>query len=259
MDLGRHPLEDADTSADGNHETPSDTPLDDMSEPGCNNNGVCDREQGETCAICFSDCGYCECTTDDDCPLVEEKCVEGMCIIPCSTELQCPPGEVCDVGECASVLTTWCVNGIDDDRDSFIDCRDPNCTSNGCFAKCGQEDTEALCHDGADTDGNGKADCTDDNCLFSPHVTSCSCSEAVGRECGQAACVNLADDDGDGDTDCEDEDCLRDTEVTACGSENTDTLCSDEEDNDGNGFADCDDLRCLQSVWVTVCCTMRGG
>ena len=229
----------------------------DTGEAVCGN-GDCEEEGGESCSSCPEDCGACECETDADCPH-GQVCGDGKCVLTCTTDEDCGPGGLCLLGYCLDGLAVLCGNDVDDDADGLVDCRDPDCYSNGCYADCLQEDDDASCSDGMDNDGSGASDCRDDNCAWSPHVTVCPCGPGAGRECSNSMCSNSIDDDDDGKPDCEDEDCLRSARVTACGSENTDALCSDGMDNDGNGFADCNDSLCLRSVWVSVCCEPGGG
>jgi len=234
LDLSRQRLRMEDAAGDEFQETQDELGGE---EPGCGD-GVCDPMAGEICSSCPADCGVCECETDADCPEAGEVCVDYRCM---------------------SELDLLCTNDADDDGDGLVDCLDPDCYSNGCYADCMQEEDDASCSDGMDNDGSGQSDCDDDNCAFSPNVSVCACGDDSGRECSDAMCSNGADDDGDGDTDCDDEDCSGSTRVTVCDSENTDVLCSDGLDNNGNGFADCNDYYCLLSVWVTVCCEPGGG
>jgi hypothetical protein len=241
MDLDRKPLRTQDAGGEDAFDAPVEQDAEQEAgqdaEAATCGDGTCDESAGESCSSCPSDCGVCECETDVD----------------------CPSGEACVDRECVDALAVLCGNDVDDDGDGLIDCRDPDCYSNGCYADCLQEDDDASCSDGMDNDYNGKADCDDDNCAYSPHVTVCPCGFGAERECSNDHCTDGVDDDDDGKPDCEDEDCRRSAHVTACNSENTDALCSDDMDNDDNGFADCNDSLCLLSVWVSVCCEPGGG
>jgi hypothetical protein len=121
-----------------------------------------------------------------------------------------------------------CVNGVDDDGDGFVDCRDNDCQvySGVCnqIIPLGDPDPEpedalldcrrssassedvnrcraagalriARCTDGVDNDQNGKFDCGDDACRGIPEV---NCE----REVGTAACTDGVDNDGNGFIDC---------------------------------------------------------
>jgi hypothetical protein len=262
MDLDRQRLRTVDAGDEDVVETPVEQDLEQDAEPDAEEavcgNGVCEEAAGETCLICPLDCGACECETDADC-LSDEVCGDGKCVRTCTTDADCGPGGMCLLGYCLDRLATLCGNDEDDDGDGLVDCRDPDCFSNGCYADCMQEDDNASCSDGVDNDGSGASDCDDDNCAYGPNVTVCPCGFGSERECSNDHCTNGADDDGDGHVDCGDDDCRLSAHVTACDSENTDALCSDGEDNDDNGFADCNDYLCLRSVWVSVCCEPGGG
>ena len=79
-----------------------------------------------------------------------------------------------------------CMNGEDDDHDSYVDCGDSDCASApGCVEICGN---------GIDDNGDGLVDCDDRvTCHAYP-----GCSEI---------CDNGVDDDGDGLVDCADPNC----------------------------------------------------
>lgn len=69
--------------------------------------------------------------------------------------------------ECAESTPEACRDGIDNDEDRFIDCRDFDCTSNPAIDFCGPENTAARCTDAIDNDGDGRVDCEDGECLAS--------------------------------------------------------------------------------------------
>lgn len=57
------------------------------------------------------------------------------------------------------ILIEICDNGMDDDGDGFIDCRDSDCASlSFCLGEGGS------CSDGIDNDGDSLIDCTDPDC-----------------------------------------------------------------------------------------------
>ncbi|MBI5535374.1 MAG: hypothetical protein HY898_21780 [Deltaproteobacteria bacterium] len=107
-----------------------------------------------------------------------------------------------------------CNNGVDDDCDNLVDCKDPDCPG-GC--------TETVCGDGHDNDGDGLVDCADPDCP--------PCKED---------CSDMKDNDGDGMVDCVDPDCKAAT--------NCIEVCGDGKDNDGDGLVDCQDVDCKTSV-----------
>jgi hypothetical protein len=137
-----------------------------------------------------------------------------------------------------------CVNGVDDDGDTLIDCLDGDCAADpGCPEDCTNAadddldgDTDCAdagcdfdpacaenCGNGLDDDGDGLTDCADGACLVAP-------------ACPERACTNGLDDDADGRIDCTDFDCSLDP---AC-PEN----CGDRRDNDGDLLIDCLDNAC---------------
>lgn len=108
-----------------------------------------------------------------------------------------------------------CTDGIDNDGDGYVDCRDSSCYSS---SSC----VETSCTDGVDNDNNGYTDCEDSDCNGNP-----ACAEI---------CDDGLDNDGDHYYDCEDTDCAYDS---ACQE-----ICDDQVDNDGDGYIDCDDWGC---------------
>ncbi len=121
---------------------------------------------------------------------------------------------------CCQQYVEVCSNGIDDDKDDKIDCKDTDCQDSGLC------DFEFDCTDGKDNDDNGKIDCEDAVC-------------AATEDCNlEFNCTDGADDDGDGDIDCADADCAGDN---ACAESCDNTIlltCGDtvvgEELNEGD-------------------------
>jgi hypothetical protein len=72
----------------------------------------------------------------------------GAAPYPAETNFYTPPVELCG-------------NGTDDDRDSLIDCSDPDCFGNATYCA-----TETNCGDAADNDGDTTIDCADSDCTF---------------------------------------------------------------------------------------------
>ena len=66
-----------------------------------------------------------------------------------------------------------CKDGLDNDNDGYVDCRDFGCSKNPAVTFCGAEDTDARCSDGIDNDGDGYFDCDDFSCSKNPNVTVC--------------------------------------------------------------------------------------
>jgi hypothetical protein len=151
-----------------------------------------------------------------------------------------------------------CGNGVDDDRDSYTDCRDSDCETEVSCTETGAE-----CADGVDNDGDEDIDCDDSDCGDLPACseTGAECSDGVDNDgdesvdcadfdCWEAPacnetgpeCSDGEDNDGDGDIDCADFDC---DEAPACSE--TDAECADGEDNDGDGDIDCADFDCEEA------------
>ncbi len=152
-----------------------------------------------------------------------------------------------------------CSDGIDNDGNGFVDCKDFSCTRADDVSVCAGmvENTNALCSDGVDNDDNGFTDCEDFDCSMNAAVSVCTDPPMQGPETTDAACSDGFDNDGDGFTDCEDFDCAP-PQVTVCGgtspsSESTNAACADGLDNDGDNFIDCDDFDCSMNPEVTVC------
>jgi len=63
-----------------------------------------------------------------------------------------------------------CDNGIDDDNDTYEDCRDSDCFSDPYCTG----DSETNCNDGIDNDGDGKVDCDDSDCTLACSADECT-------------------------------------------------------------------------------------
>jgi hypothetical protein len=126
---------------------------------------------------------------------------------------------------CAAVET--CGNGVDDDCDGLVDCKDPGCMSDpACIDR-----KKETCDNGKDDDGNGLVDCKDPACSGDP-----ACATP-----GVEVCNNNLDDDSDGLVDCNDPDCAKDpTCVVTPGDE----ICDNGKDDNGDGLVDCSDPKC---------------
>ena len=91
-----------------------------------------------------------------------------------------------------------CVNALDDDCDSAIDCRDTDCAAQACGVGgqctggvCVAPAETGLCSDGLDNDGDGLSDCADSDC---PSGAACNDANACtrGDVCGASGCVGSA-------------------------------------------------------------------
>jgi len=108
-----------------------------------------------------------------------------------------------------------CNDGVDNDRDGWIDCDDPNC-----YDLCGPEN----CADEFDNDLDGLTDCEDPDC---ERAAVC-----------QEACDDGIDNDLDGAVDCDDIECRGHSPCPDL------ERCGDGVDNDEDGLIDCDDPEC---------------
>jgi hypothetical protein len=139
-------------------------------------------------------------------------------------------------GACVSEASERsCKDGIDNDGDGFIDCKDKGCESTtACLGRL--ENSKAACSDGQDNDSDGFIDCNDRDCQRN------FCSEN---------CTDGVDNDGDGYLDCRDSECS--VEPACAKTEDNNATCSDGRDNDGDGYIDCNDFGCSRNPTVTVC------
>ncbi len=120
-----------------------------------------------------------------------------------------------------------CDNGIDDDRDGYVDCDDQDCWNH---PHCTGNPAEEICDNGMDDDGDGLVDCDDPDCEEHPYCTTNPVE----------ICDNGMDDDGDGLVDCDDPDCEEHPYCTT----NPVEICDNGMDDDGDDLVDCDDPDC---------------
>lgn len=98
-----------------------------------------------------------------------------------------------DVSECYTAVEI-CDNGIDDDKNGFVDCYDLGCMATDyCLSKV----TE-VCFNGIDDNNNTFIDCYDSECLDYEY-----CLNKLTENCG-----NGVDDNGNGLVDCDDPACF---------------------------------------------------
>lgn len=149
-----------------------------------------------------------------------------------------------------------CANGLDDDCDGYVDCRDFSCDLNASVTVCpctptGAENTAAACGNGIDDDCDNFIDCRDFDCSRNnPNVPACCPGRTLEND--NANCSDGLDNDCNGFTDCGDFACSRNGAVTICdagrctasGAENTALACNNGRDDDCDGYRDCADLGC---------------
>ena len=150
------------------------------------------------------------------------------------------------LGSGAPPETANCADGVDNDRDGWTDCDDPQCRA---LADCGGKGCDL------DTDGDGLPDCDDPDCPSGRCYEECqdgidndgdSLIDCEDPQCRQVApcrvaevCADGIDNDNDGRTDCADFEC---SYIGDCpGPE----ICGDNIDNDLDGALDCDDGNCV--------------
>lgn len=158
-----------------------------------------------------------------------------------------------------------CSDGIDNDCDGSIDCKDTGCADD---PACAVSPPEQFCQD-SDNDGygpgglckNGEYDCDDKDFEVNPGSAEI-CDDGIDNNCNGfidcddvewcskdpvcnppienvEICDNKIDDDFDKYIDCQDTDCANDD---ACPDK--ETICDDKLDNDKDGLIDCLDLDC---------------
>ncbi|MEW5849082.1 MAG: endonuclease/exonuclease/phosphatase family protein [Myxococcota bacterium] len=144
-------------------------------------------------------------------------------------DFECDNVSPCDIPE---NTTAACTDGFDNDGDGYRDCRDFDCDN---AAPCNvPEDAAQACSDGYDNDGDGYTDCADFGCG--------GLSVCVPQEDNATACRDAADNDSDGQTDCNDDQCAA---LSVCSTvESNAASCADLVDNDSDGQTDCSDSDC---------------
>ena len=97
-----------------------------------------------------------------------------------------------------------CTDGIDNDCDGVVDCKDSNCSTNPVCVVC--VPAAELCNDALDNDCDGRIDCADNDCSLD---TTCTGGCTATSRSERKGCTDGIDNDCDGLTDCEDRDCRR--------------------------------------------------
>jgi hypothetical protein len=202
---------------------------------------------------------------DNDCNGVAD-CQDPNCAsqgITCSTSGKtCSAATfscVCNSPEAATGEQT-CDDGIDNDCNGYIDCKDLNCNAKTCGPfgkKCNTTangtgsclcpgGTVEICNDNIDNNCDGLADCADPTCR--PATVA-----GVGKDCATGFPL------GGGAK------CDFSGQCVCPGGQSRETSCGDGADNDCNGYTDCKDLACngqsctLPGKVGTVCKTVANG
>lgn len=172
---------------------------------------------------------------------------------------QNPSIGICDV--LTEADNAQCSDGVDNDGDGYVDCRDFNCTKNPFVTVCHERDplmqlnlrevSAEACSDGVDNDFDDLIDCEDPGCQVRQLCGGSPGNpllETTGmEESTTASCRNGWDDDLDGEADCRDRECATNPLVDVCGSERSLEQCVDGLDNDGDGYVDCRDPHCYNN------------
>lgn len=200
-----------------------------------------------TCAS-FPGCQCINAIPLDPCPNVGEYSCGNLWRCTCSKVW----GDPNNPGGYYCLQTEICNNGLDDDGDGKIDCKDSDCFGNSVCPE--------ICYDHIDNNGDGKVDCADPQCTGNPW-----CAELCDGIDNNG--VNGIDEGfecplGSIDTYC----------VTSCGSQGqrtcesgchwgtckaplTESKCTDGKDDDCDGWTDCFDPDC----WGATSCAHNWG
>ena len=96
-----------------------------------------------------------------------------------------PPDFAGDGPDCRLLLED-CGNGVDDNCDGLIDCKDPGCAAD---KRCGMPGVE-ICNNGVDDDQNTFIDCLDPACLNFPGCEPQHMCNVNMPDCKDPACVD---------------------------------------------------------------------
>lgn len=97
-----------------------------------------------------------------------------------------------------------CTDGVDNDCDGAIDCRDSGCSADPACVVC--LPVTETCTDALDNDCDGRIDCADNDCSLDAACNG-GCTPSARSE--RKSCGDGTDNDCDGLTDCQDRDCRR--------------------------------------------------
>jgi hypothetical protein len=169
----------------------------------------------------------------------------------------CTDIQDCVSGQCVRRRETTCADAVDNDTDTLVDCKDPDCSSLPCGDGCtclGGEKAETSCANGVSDEGDAPVDCADTDCDSRSCGAGCLCLSGTR---GEGDCLNTntdgsaLDDEGDGQANCADSDCADKSCGDGCvcrGGVKAEDLCDDGLDNDGDGQTDCLDSNCNNKV-----------
>lgn len=215
----------------------------------CVGQEVCDNGQDDD-KDGLVDCADADCATAAAC---NATCcfdtIGNRCVSSCCQNGVCLGNCVCGSGWCSKCAATGsessCTDGVDNDQDGFIDCKDPDCANDLACALANKE----LCNNGADDDGDGLADCADPDCSSDPVACPSCCFDTIAMSCVSSCCQNgvcLGN-------------CFCGTSVCSqCGG-TTPEVCDDSVDNDKDGLIDCKDPDCANSAKCSNCTTSPSG
>lgn len=174
---------------------------------------------------------------------------------------ECAPGQICLNAVCVTNGEANCQNAMDDDKDGFTDCQDPDCDLQLCGTGCRCRravKAEASCDDTMDNDGDGAIDCADVDCENVSCGVGCVCT---GGKKTETICNDDVDNDVENGKDCADTDCANKAcqaapSTYSCGTNKmctcnggnplmeTAALCRDGIDNNCDGKKDCAESAC---------------
>ncbi len=254
----------------------------DCADPDCLGK-VCDAlgftcAPDKTCTVCGGNGGTPEAAEatcgdgkDNDCD-GSLDCADPDCAaLTCNTTGKTCDGltQVCACNKPEASGEVSCGNGLDDDCDGFVDCKDTNCqvagpvsgyglacgasgrycqgtgaagacvcTGNGGTAQPAKETT---CNDGADNDCDGAGDCADTDCRATAPSSltggqNCSTAGRFGDVCSYGGVCTCS---GNGGT-----------------PEVTEASCGDGKDNDCDALIDCKDPDCYNATGAS--CGLNG-
>ena len=219
---------------------------------------TCDVRAGCISRMCNSPT---DCDDHEPCNGIESCGADGLCRR--GTQMNCNDGNACTIDFCqigigciSQPAQEQCGDGVDNDCNGLIDCRDPFCVTVPMCRGCVPTSTfESSCFDGVDNDCNGAIDCGDPVCVGQPSCTMCVPIAPI-----EVQCFDGRDDDCDGAFDCDDVDCRARGECNFDGGFVPDawvcrptapieTQCNNGIDEDCDFLVDCNDPDCGGSTF----------